>query len=171
MFAPLLFALFAAADPKPVEIDGLKSTPPADWVAEEPQGPSKSMRQAQFKLPKADGADDAEVIVFFFNKGVGGNVEQNLARWKDTFKTDAEPKVEEFKVGDVKVTRQDISGTYKFRNPPFAPNAKTEEKANYKQSGVVWESPNGPYFIVMRGPAKTVEKHDKAFTEWLKNFK
>ena len=37
--------------------------------------------------------------------------------------------------------------------------------------GVVFESPEGPYFIRFVGPAKTVGENEKAFKEMLKNFK
>ena len=37
--------------------------------------------------------------------------------------------------------------------------------------GVIFESPGGPYFMTLIGPARTVEQHKKGFDEWLKNFK
>ena len=36
---------------------------------------------------------------------------------------------------------------------------------------VIFESPKGPYFFKLTGPAKAVEKHKKDFDEWVKNFK
>ena len=79
--------------------------------------------------------------------------------------------VRDGQVADVKVTQLDIEGTYQFRNPPFDPNAKVERKANYRMFSVYFDSENGPYFIRMTGPMKTMEQAKKGFDEWLKNFK
>jgi hypothetical protein len=71
----------------------------------------------------------------------------------------------------VPVTYLDIHGTYSFRSPPFAPNAKTMLRPNYRMLAVVFESKKGPYFIRMVGPADTVEHYKKGFDEWIKRFK
>ena len=164
-----------AADGTPIEIDGLKSTAPASWKKDEPTEQQKQFRKFQFKIAKEAGdAEDAEVIVFFFGQGGGGGKDANLNRWKGMFKAPAgeKAKLDEFKSGEVPVTEVDISGTYLFKvGGPFNPNAKTEEKPDYRMVGVIFESKNGPYFMRLVGPAKSVEKNKKDFDEWLKNFK
>ena len=164
-----------AADPGAkgtiVEMDGLKSTTPADWKEEKP---SNNLRTAQFRVPMVDGdPKDAELVIFYFQKGGGGGIDANLTRWKQKFLTnDGKPvdnaKVEKFKVGEVSVTYVDISGTYKDGQPGAT---KFEKRADYRMLGVIFESPNGPYFITLTGPARTVEQRKKGFDEWLKNFK
>lgn len=154
-----------------VGIDGLSSKTPKDWKEKQP---SNRMQFKVFTLPKAEGDDaDATLTVFFFGPGGGGGVKENIERWKKMFKTAEadETKPDEFKVGDVKVTRVDLKGTYLFKAQPFNPDSPTEEKANHRMIGVVFESPNGPYFMRLVGPEKTVAKHAKGFEEWLKNFK
>lgn len=158
-----------------VELDGLKSTTPADWKEEKV---TSKLRMAQFRLPRADGDPaDAELVIFYFEKGGGGTVDANLKRWKDKFlapsgKTaDDIAKVEKYKVGSVNIIELDIKGTYLYKNPPFDPNAKTEKRADYRMIGIIFESPNGPYFITLTGPARTIDQHHKAFAEWIKNFK
>jgi hypothetical protein len=158
-----------------VELDGLKSTAPANWKEEVPKG---NLRMAQFRLPKVDGdPGDAELVIFFFGKGSGGSTADNLKRWKDKFvapegkKSDDLAKVDKFKVGNVDIVYADIKGTFLYKNPPFDPNAKTERRPDYRMLGVIFESPNGPYFITLTGPGRTIEQHKKAFDEWLKNFK
>src|SRR5262245_10287093 len=92
-----------------VELDGLRSTAPADWKEEEP---SNRMRYGQFRLPKK-GEDkyDAELVIF---KGLGGSAKANIARWKGLFtppegKTiDDVSKVEEIKIGGHEATAVDI---------------------------------------------------------------
>jgi hypothetical protein len=170
-------AAAAAADKKGTEFElgGLRSTTPADWK-EEAQKPG-SMRMATFKLPHAEGdADDAELAIFFF-KGNAGTVEQNLKRQEAKF--EAPPgkelkdvtKVDKTKVGTFEATYQDIQGTYLSKFPPFDPNAKITKKAEYRQLYVIFETKEGQYYMTLLGPAKTIEKHKKAFDEWLKSFK
>jgi hypothetical protein len=161
-----------------VELDKLKSTTPASWVKQEPDPKLGKFRIYQFALPKADGdKDNAELLIFFFGPGSGGSTSDNIKRWKATFAAppgkdiDEATKVDTFKVGDVEMTYVQINGTYLYKFPPFAPNAKVTPKDNYKFIGVVFDSKNGPYFMRLTGPARTVEANKKGFDEWLKGFK
>jgi hypothetical protein len=129
-------------------------------------------------LPSAkDEKASAELIIFYFGPGGGGSAEENIKRWKGMIappqgkKIDDVAKVDKFKVGDVKVTYLDVEGTYLAKERPFDPNSKVERKPDYRMLGVVFESPKGPYFMRVTGPAKTVAEQKKAFDEWLKNFK
>jgi hypothetical protein len=158
-----------------VAIDGLQSRAPAEWQERQP---ANEMRLKEFRLPATKkGEADAELVIFFFGTGQGGSANDNIKRWKDTFvppegkKLDDVAKTDSFKVSDVAVTYLDISGTYLSKFPPFAPNAKTVRKPNYRLLGVVFESKKGPYFIKLTGPADTVAHYKKGFDEWLKAFK
>jgi hypothetical protein len=155
-----------------VDLDGLKSQAPADWKEEEP---SNRMRYLQFRLPKkGDDKDNAELIVF---KGLGGDAQANVKRWKDQFvppegKTiDEAAKVEEIKIGGHPATYLDMRGSYLFKFPPFDPNAKVQKKPNYRMLAIHFEGPKDVYHIKLTGPAKTVEAYKKGFDDWLKNFK
>jgi hypothetical protein len=158
-----------------VELDALKSKTPADWT-QEPT--TNQMRAYQFKLPNAkDDKASAELIIFYFGQGGGGSAADNIKRWKGMMappegkKIDDVAKVDKFKVGEVPVTYLDVEGTYLAKERPFDPNSKVEKKPDYRMLGVVFESPKGPYFMRVTGPAKTIAEHKKAFDDWLKNFK
>lgn len=158
-----------------VELDGLKSAVPSSWVKEKP---SSNLRLYQFRIPKELGDErDAELRIFHFGKGGGGDVKANIDRWKGMFRApkgktlDEVATVKEFKVGNVPVTYLDVRGTYLEKFPPFAPNAKTIMREDYRMFGVILASDNGPFFITMTGPAKTLEKHKEGFDNWLKAFK
>jgi hypothetical protein len=158
-----------------VEIDGLKSAVPADWKQEES---SNKVRTHQFRIPHvADDKTDAEMVIFFFGAGSGGSADANVKRWKGMFippegkQIDDVAKVDNFKVGNVNVTYLDVHGTYKFKERPFDPAAKEELRPDHRMLGVVFDSPNGPYFFRLVGPAKTVEHNKKAFDDWVKGFK
>jgi hypothetical protein len=158
-----------------VEIDDLKSVAPADWKSEEV---TTKFRTHHFRIPHvADDKSDAELTIFFFGTGSGGSADANVKRWKGMFlppegkKIDDVAKVENFKVGNVDVTYLDVQGTYKFKERPFDPAAKEELRPDHRMLGVVFESPKGPYFFRLVGPAKTVTENKKAFEDWVKGFK
>jgi len=157
-----------------IELDGLKSRTPANWVAEKP---TSNLRVAQFRIPKVgEDTKDAEFVVFFF-QGQGGGVEDNVKRWKEMFfpprgkSIEDVSSLEKTKVGDVPVTILDIHGTYKFKKAPFVPDSKAELRPGYRMIAAYFGSKNGPYFIRLVGPAATVAQNQKGFDAWLKNFK
>jgi hypothetical protein len=161
-----------------VTLDGLKSTTPANWKAQEPDPKLGKFRIYQFAMPKA-GSDkeDAELIIFHFGAGGGGSDSDNIKRWKGMFAPpagkdiDDVTKVTKFKVGEVPVTYVEISGTYLYKFPPFAPNAKLTPKEDFRFIGAIFDSEKGPYFMRVTGPARTVEANKKGFDEWIKAFK
>jgi hypothetical protein len=161
---------------KVVEIDGFKAKVPTSWKEVELTEQQRNFgRIAQFAIPKAkDDKYETEMYVFYF-KGSGGDAKANVERWKSQFTAPegkkVETKVDEMKVGDTPVTYADVQGTYKFKKAPFNPNEKEELRPDYRLIGVVFESKNGPYFIRLVGPAKTVGENKKAFDEWLKGLK
>lgn len=172
--AALMLALAFPVLADTVTLDGLKSETPKTWKP----GEATKFRYYQAALPAAKGdSTDAELVVFYFGKGGGGGIEENLKRWKGMFKApegkslEDLSKVEKFEVGKVPVTYLDVKGTYLFKSAPFNPNAKTEARPNQRMLAVIFESPDGPYFIRVTGPEATVESHKKDFDSWLKNFK
>jgi hypothetical protein len=148
-----------------VEIAGMKSKAPDGW---KPEPTTLDMHLAKFKLPKAEGdPEDAQLTIYYF-KGGSGTAEQNLQRQRDKFKPapgkdKVEEKLDKLPVGKMDAPYQDLSGTYLSKFPPAAPNAKIYV--------VLLVPEKGDYYATLVGPAKTIEKHKKAFEEFLKNFK
>jgi hypothetical protein len=158
----------AADDAKGVEVDldGLKATTPADWRKEEP---ANKFRWMQFGVPKAkDDKEDAELTI---SKGPGGGADANIERWKGSFKPpagktiDDASKVEEIKIGGLKASYLDVSGTY------AAPFSKAGPRADYRMLAVYFDGKDNTYTFKLVGPAATVEAAKKGFDEWLKSFK
>jgi len=164
------FGGFATAEDKKivVELAGMKSTAPADWKEEKP---SNAMRLTQFKLPKAEkDKEDAELAVFVFPGG-SGTLTQNLERQTAKFLEEGrKDKSETIKIGAIEATYQDVSGTFKKKAFPMATDfAKVE---GFRQLYVVFEAKDGKqYYMTLLGPKDTIEKHEKGFKEFLKNFK
>jgi hypothetical protein len=153
-----------------VKIDDLASITPASWKEEKP---ATKLRAKQFRVPRVGkDKEDAEVVIFFFGKGVGGSLDDNLGRWKSLFyppkgkKIDDVTKIEKMKAGDVPFTVVEVHGTYKGSS-----FMKMDPKPNYRMLKVYFDSKNGPYFLSLTGPDKTVEASKKGFLEWVKGFK
>jgi len=169
----------ARADDNPgtvVELNDFKSQAPAAW---KPIKTETEMRVYQFAIAAAKGdKQPAELVIFWFN-GQGGPADANVKRWKGMFRPpdgktiDDVSKVTTMELagGKVKATYLNVHGTYHFRFPPFAPNAREETRPDYRMLAVVFETDKGPYFIRMVGPERTVTAGKKAFDGWLKAFK
>jgi hypothetical protein len=142
---------------------------PAEWKA---RPPASTMRVAEFVVPKsAADAEDAELIVYFFGGG-GGSVEANMQRWVGQFQQPNGRDVSSrttFSVGTLKVTSVDVSGTYVAEVRPGA--AERHNKPGFRMRAAVIETPKGPYFIKLTGPANTVKQASNAFDQFIKSLR
>jgi hypothetical protein len=133
------------------------------------------MRTAQFALPRADGdTQDAELVVYYFG-GSGGTVDANIERWLGQMKqpdgrpSSAVAQRQKRTVNGLAVTLVDVGGTYIAEMTPGA--AERHNSPNFRLRAAVIETANGPYFIKLTGPAKTIGAHDKAFEQFLSTVK
>jgi hypothetical protein len=148
---------------------GLTFTAPKDWTV---VPSSSSMRVAQYALPRAPGdGEDAELIVYYFG-GSGGSVDANLDRWMgqmeqpDGRPSKAAAKTSSSTINGMKVTVLDVAGRYIAET---APGSGTRlNKPGYRMKAAVVETPKGPYFVKLTGPAKTIERWGTAFDAFLK---
>ena len=159
MFAALLASGLTFVTP-----DGWKSTPP-----------TSSMRVAEFTLPRAAGdGEDAQLIVYYFG-GSGGSVDANIQRWiAQMEQTDGQPssavaKKESRTVNGLTVSLVDVSGTYTAEMSPGS--AAHTNKPHFRLRAGVVDTPRGPYFIKLTGPAQTIAKWDGAFNQFVSSLK
>lgn len=155
-----------------LSLAGLTFTAPPAW---KPVATSSSMRVAQFAVPRATGdSADAELVVYYFG-GSGGTVEANIERWlgqmqqPDGKPSSAVAKRDGRTVNGLKVTLVDVSGTYVAEMTPGA--KERHNSPNFRLRAAVIETPNGPYFIKLTGPARTVAAADKTFEAFLSSVK
>jgi hypothetical protein len=141
---------------------------PAGWKS---VPSSSSMRVAQFALPRAPGDTvDGELVVYYFG-GSGGTIDANIARWigqmqqPDGKPSDRVAKQSKRALNGLPATLVDVSGTYIAE---MTPGSKARyNNPNFRLRAVVIETPNGPYFIKLVGPSRTVAAHERAFEEFL----
>lgn len=145
---------------------------PQGWMK---QPAASAMRVAEFQLPKADGdSEDAQLVLYYFG-GQGGSVDANLERWVGQIRQpDGKPsssvaKKETRTINGLKVTLLDVSGTYVAETAPGA--ADHHNKPNFRLRAGVVETPSGPYFIKLTGPARTIAKWDRAFEQFVASLK
>ena len=139
---------------------GLRWTMPARWTV----APPKPMRMATYTLPAPSG-EAGECGVFFFGKGQGGSVEDNLARWEKQFEGGPAPKRSEKTVHGFKVHLLEMSGTYLASGGPMMQSQG--KKPGWSLRGAIVEAPEGLVFFKCIGPDAVVKAASKEFDELL----
>ena len=141
---------------------------PAGWVEETP---SSSMRRGQYRIPGPGG--DAEMAVFYFGAGQGGDPTANAQRWANQFKQPGggDPleamKTQTLDMRGTKVLLVETTGTYV--NTAMNP-ADVGEKPNYALLGAVVPGPDANWFFKMTGPQTTVKAQRDKFMQLLQSI-
>ena len=129
------------------------------------------MRVAQFLLPRAAGdTEDAELVVYYFG-GSGGSVEANIERWLGQMaQPDGRPSAAVARrqartVNGLALALVDVSGTYVAETSPGS--SARHHSPNFRLRAGVVQTPRGPYFIKLTGPARTVAAWEQAFERFV----
>jgi hypothetical protein len=167
LLALILLGSPAFADSMRTEAVGLRFRVPKEWT----RVPATSeMRAAQYRVPRAAGdTEDGELVLFFFGKGRGGSVEDNLERWYGQFEqADHRPSreaaiVTHQTVNALRVTITDLSGAY----VPGMGVGGEERKSRpgFRMLAAIVEAPDGPWFFKAVGPAATIGEAKRGFDE------
>jgi hypothetical protein len=148
---------------------GLVWTAPSSWKKETP---SSSMRRAQYRIPGPGGP--AELVVFYFGPGQGGDARANVERWVGQFRrSDGQPigkgyKTQELKVNGLPAVTVEVAGTYVggMGGGPSGP-----EKPDSMLLGAVVAGPDANWFFRAIGPKATLEKERAAFEKMIRSIK
>jgi hypothetical protein len=146
----------------------LAFTAPAGWQT---RPAASAMRVAEFVVPRAQGdAEDGELIVYYFGTGAG-TIDANIDRWigqiqqPDGSATKDKAKRTAQTVNGLRVTLVDAEGTYVAQMRPGS--TERFNKPGFRLRAAVVETPRGPYYVKMTGPAKTIGAADAAFTAFV----
>jgi hypothetical protein len=141
-----------------------RTTVPGGWAA---RPAASSMRLAEYVVEARNGAG-AEVVVYFFGKGSGGNVESNLVRWKAQFSTPDGSSVPETitrdSTGAFPITFAEYRGTY--ARGIGAGNADSAKTGQALLAGIA-STPRGTLFVQLFGPAARVIAEREAFMRFV----
>jgi hypothetical protein len=143
---------------------GIRWAVPAGWQIGAPQ----PMRAASYTIPAAPGAEAGGCGVFFFGKGQGGSVEDNLQRWVSQFEGASAPKKSEEKIKGLTVHRIDLAGTYLAPSGPMMQSQG--KKPGWRLIGAIIEAPEGLVFFKNVGPAATMQKAQPQIEEMIKSI-
>jgi hypothetical protein len=149
---------------------GLSYKVPDSWKEEKP---SSSMRKAQYTLPGADGADDAEMAVFVFPGG-GGGVQANINRWIGQFKQpDGSESMEKTQIKKLEsyglpVSIIYVTGTH-LKGSMMG--GSTTELKNYAMVAAIVETSTDPWFFKTIGPEVTINHWRSEFEKFSETFK
>jgi len=165
-FAAALLGMtaFAAHAQTPVTFLDYHTTVPAGWTA---RAPSSSSRLAEYNV-----SGGAEVVVYFFGKQQGGNVEANLTRWRGQFSTPDGSKVPETVMrdssGSFPITIAEFRGTY--RRGVGMGSADSVRTGQTLDAAIV-ETPHGTLFIQLFGPSAGVAAEKDKFVRFVKELR
>ncbi len=144
----------------PATDPGVTWTPPGAWRLE----PARAMRLATYRLGGPGRDDGAECAVFFFGKGIGGGVDDNVDRWAAQFVGAPNPRRRVVSVAGLDVTRVEIRGTF------LAPGADMRSQGqvpDWSLLGAIVQGPRGLVFFKFTGPAAHVSAGTPAFDAML----
>jgi hypothetical protein len=151
---------------------GLTFAKPDGW---QKVATTSSMRTAQFALPRAEGdGEDGELVVYYFGGG-GGSVDANIERWVGQIEqpggasSAGAAKKETRQINGLTVSLVDVSGTYTAEMAPGS--AARHNKPGYRLRAAVIVTPQGPYFIKLTGPQKTIARWDKEFERFVASLR
>jgi len=172
-FAMLSFALIAAHEARAqgtsIKLLDYQTIVPAKWVS---RPPISSARLAMFTVPGADSASKADVVVYFFGKSMGGNVQANLTRWKGQFSTPDGSAVQETitrdSTGIFPITFAEYRGTYRRG---IGAGSADSVKTGQTLVAAIAETPRGTMFIQMFGPSARVAAERDTFMKFVRGLK
>lgn len=142
----------------PLDVKGLHVDLPAGWKL---VPPSSSMRAAQAVIEGPGGA--AELAVYHFGAGQGGDVEANVQRWIGQIvpRSGTSAQRETFDAEDgLRVTWVDAEGTLQGGPMGMGP---TTPQPDSRLLGAVVEGEGGPWFFKATGPDLTLATQRLAF--------
>lgn len=144
----------------------LQSTMSAGWQA---VTPSSSMRLAQFSIRDAERGGEAETIFYYFGRGQGGSIDNNVARWRSQFRDDRgqmpEAGIRRFDVAGMAVTVAHIQGRY-ARGIGAGPGG--EGKPGQTLLAALVETHAGTVIIQLHGDTPLVDDLEPGFIAMLK---
>jgi hypothetical protein len=125
------------------------------------------MRLAQASI--SGTGNPAELAVFHFGAGRGGDIEATLDRWTSQMELapGAAPKRETFDSRGLRITWIDMQGTLKPGQMGMGP---TTAQPNSRLLGAVVEGDGGPWFFKATGPDATLAPQRDAFIALLRSL-
>jgi hypothetical protein len=149
----------------PLQVKGLELLLPSGWTS---VPPSSQMRAAQVVIDGPGGA--AEMAVFHFGAGQGGDVEANIQRWLGQIvpQPGTQPQRQNLEANGLRITFVDAEGTLQPGQMGVGPQTA---QPGSRLLGAVIEGDGGPWFLKATGPDLTLAPQRLAFVGMLQRAK
>ena len=148
-------------DPQWITFSNLRAPRPTAWIW---NPPSSTLRIANYTLPGIDETDSAELSIIQFAPNEGGDVNANIDRWKQQFRSAAggpiRAKVSTMTIADLPATVVEIKGEYMGFGASW-------HRYNYSMITAMIENEKGNIFLRLLGPNQTINSHRAAWDEML----
>lgn len=135
-----------------------------------PEKPANEMRIAQMRiLPSQD--DESLEGLLVISGGIGGGVEDNVARWVSQFRDlEGVPTQQDLLVlgTDLVVTEVVVTGTYDAAMPGSPPDLKPDQTL---LGAIVQGGPDGLVFIKAVGPKQTMAERRESWNLLIRNLR
>lgn len=156
-----------------IEAQGeLKYTLPDTWT----HRPTRMMTKAVLGLPKADDdPEDAELTISHYPGMKDVPLQAQVDRWAGQFKqkdagaSGGAVKQTQVEGATYPTTLVDIAGTYQAGS--MMTGQASPPKENYRLMVAIIETPQGPWFFKLVGPAKTIATHETEFVRVVREAK
>ena len=152
-----------AAEAKSVA--GMSFSVPDSWKETEP---TSNMRTYQFEIP-GSAQNSAELAVFYFGQGQGGDIQGNISRWKGQFTSVSKEESKQKTAAGMNITQVRIDGSYQQSGPMMDTSGAPKE--NYAMLGAIIEAPEGAVFFKMTGPVETINASAGDFDKVLEGLR
>ena len=151
---------------------GLAFVPPGEWKDLGPSG----MRKGSFTFGPVEGDTDvAEVTVFYFGSGQGGDIESNIRRWVGQMDPPEGKAIEEVVLRSKRETPTglvlhvvEVDGIYQ-RSMGGGPmtGGRTKAYPDWRMVGAIIEAPEGNVFFKLVGPEATARVMEESYRAML----
>ena len=141
----------------PLDVKGLHVELPPGWTS---VAPASAMRAAQASIAGPGGP--AELTVFHFGAGQGGDAETNIQRWLGQIVPDpgTTPQRENLQADGLRISWVDAEGTLQPGQMGMGPQTP---QPGSRLLGAVIEGDGGPWFFKATGPDLTLAPQRLAF--------
>jgi len=146
-----------------------ETTPPSSWMARKA---SSTSRLAEFVVPTT-AAGSAEVVVYFFGKAMGSNVQANVDRWRGQFSTPdgsapTETITHDTTAGRLPVTTAEFRGTYRRG---IGMGSADSVKTGQTLVASIIETPAGVMFAQLFGDSRRVADAKAEFVRFVRDLR
>src|SRR5206468_1697617 len=109
--------------------------------------------------------EDGACVVYYFGAGQGGEVKANLDRWATQFTGwgTNPPKITAITVGELAVSRAEISGTYTPTPMSMDGGGAPQPKPDFMLLGAIVPGPDANWFFKCTGPGATMRANRARF--------